>query len=227
MTTSSEGLRFSRAAAALPILGFLISFIAGCDEMRSHADLRWTESVTLASGETVRIQRHVDMWHHRALGGGFSSAPQHKTSSIELAEGGDAASIWDAPMVPIVLDKDPATNEWIVVAGSDGCDIWVRNGRPRPPYWAFRLRDGKWYRDAIPKSFLERPANLFVEFDVTDESADLNEQINARKQSQAKNAKHAPQYGSIDSTFNMRCDRAPSQAIGNNEIDLKKFRTLP
>jgi hypothetical protein len=195
--------------------------------MRSHADLRWTEPVILKSGGNVQIKRHVEMWHHRALGGGFSSATQFKTSSIELVENGVSVSIWDAPMVPMVLDKDPATNEWILVAGSDGCDIWVRNGRPRPPYWAFRLRDGRWYRDAIPESFVGRPANLLVEYDVSDDSDKLDAQISARKQSQATNPKHPRQYDSIDGAFNMRCDRAPSEPIGKNELDLKQFRTLP
>jgi hypothetical protein len=205
------------------LFGIVIAtlLMAGCDGTRNHADLHWTEPVTLASGEVVRIRRHVELWHYREFGGGFSSAPEYRTSSIELI--GSGAPIWDAPMVPIVLDMDPVTHEWIVVASGDGCSVWTRNGRPRPPYWAFRLRDGKWYRDALLESFVGRSANLFVEFDVTDRSNDLDEKIKARKQSQAKRPRHAPQYGSIHVTFDMRCDRAASEPVGHDELDLKAF----
>jgi hypothetical protein len=215
-----------KKAARLPFCIVALAVISSCG-LRSHADLRWTEPVALQSGGTVQIRRHVELWHHRALGGGFSSAKQFKTSSIEFADGGGKIPIWDAPMVPIVLDKDPATNEWIVVAGSDGCDMWVRNGRPRPPYWAFRLRNGQWYRDAIPESFLGRSANLLVEFDVTDDSDEIDKQIAARKLSQAQSPRHPQQYGSIEGAYEKGCDQAPSQPVGHNEMDLKQFRTLP
>jgi hypothetical protein len=221
------GMRRNGRCRAVHLLILLLApFSAGCDEMRSHAELRWTEPVTLDSGEVVRVRRHVEMWHHRALGGGFSSARQYRTSSIEPDDSSARFPTWDAPMVPIVLDKDPATDEWIVVASGDGCSIWARNGRPRPPYWAFRLRDGRWYRDAIPESFFGRPANLLVEFDVTDASEELDDQIVARKQSQSKIPRHAPQYSLIDTKFEVRCDRAVSERIGHNELDLKRFRSL-
>lgn len=226
MRSNRDAAPFSRAAAILLSVGLLVPFMTSCDGMGNHADLRWNEPVTLASGDTVNIRRHVEMWHDRALGGGFSSVPVYRTSSIELIGSGARFPVWSAPMVPIVLDKDPAAGEWIVIAGADGCDFWSRNGRPRPPYWAFRLRDGQWYRDAIPEAFHRRVANLFVEFDVADESDALNEHIKERKQSQATNPKHSEQYSSVNVAYEKGCDRAPSEPIGHNELDLRNFRSL-
>lgn len=214
-------------AALLAALVFL--FASGCDEMRRHADLRWTEPVSLESGETVHIERHVEMWRERASGGAFSSAPFYKTSSLKLVGADNDFPLWNAPLVPLVLDRDPGSREWIVVAGTDGCSRWLRNGLPRPPYWAFRLRDGEWYRDAIPNAFLGRAANLYVEYDVVDSSDELEEQIRQRKKAQLTTPKHAPQYSRIDQGYGEfeRCGRGrSSKPIGVDELDLVSFRRL-
>jgi len=136
---------------------------------------------------------------------------------------------WNAPFVPIVLDKDPANGEWLLVAANDGCLPWLRNGLPRPPYWAFRQRNGKWYRDSIPDSFLMRQANLLVEFDVDDKAHREERKIEARKGLQDSRPRHPPQYSRIDAGFAgfEGCGRdQPSQQIGMNELDLGGFGTL-
>ena len=208
---------------------FLIALLAGCSNASSKADLSWVEPVKLASGAEISIRRHVVMRHTRALGGGFSSAPVYQTSSVELLSDNEAFAKWDATFVPLLLDKDPLTNEWVLVAGADECSPWLRNGRPRPPYWAFRFRGGAWLRDAIPASFLSRPSNLFVEMDVDDDSEALAKEIRVRKATQASQPKHAPQYSRIDPTFGgfERCGRdRPSGAIGVDELDLKAFGSV-
>ena len=202
-------------------------FLSACEA--SKADLTWVEPVKLASGETVKIKRHVVMIHERAWGGGFSSAPIYRTSSIELEPASPEFPKWDAPFVPIVMDKDPANGEWLIVASISSCSLWLRNGLPRPPYWAFRLRNGEWYRSTVPDSFIERSANLFVEFDVTDSSGALNRDIQGRKRKQEITPKHALRYSKIDSKFETRCggNARASEPVGRNELDLKKFRSAP
>jgi hypothetical protein len=169
------------------------------------------------------------MWQPRAFGGGFASAPFYKTSALEIVGASTPVARWDAPLVPILLDVDPENGEWVVVATGDGCDVWVRNGHPRPPYWAFRHRNGAWYRDKIPESFLARAANLLVEYDVSDTSQKLNAQVSKRKALQVTRPKHAKQYSKVDPEYSdfEGCERdAPSSAIGENELDLKNFGTL-
>jgi hypothetical protein len=206
------------------ILGLAALFCFGCDFSPRSVELTWNEPVQVANGETVQVQRHVTMFHERQLGGG-SSAPIYNSSTIDLV-GAAEFPTWNAPMVPIVLDRDPGTGEWIVVAGIDGCSFWARNGRPRPPYWAFRLRGGEWYRDSVPESFIGRPANLLVEFDVTDESKTIESEIGPRKKSQVTNPKHARQYSAVNSTYQKGCDQVPSEPIGSKERDLEVFKKL-
>lgn len=219
------------AACAICVGVVALMGAVGCEKPPpGSADLTWIEPVQLAAGETVNVKRHVVMWHERALGGGFSSAPVYKTSTIELLPSAPQFPVWDAPLVPLVIDRDPANGEWVIVASIDGCSFWLRNGLPRPPYWAFRLRHGEWYRDAIPEFMLSRAANLYVEFDVTDTSGELDREIEARKRSQTASPKHAPQYRNVDPAFGEfeRCGRdRPSRAIGENELDLNKYRKLP
>jgi hypothetical protein len=206
------------------IFGLAALFCIGCDFTPRSADLTWNKPVQITNGETVEVKRHVMMLHERQLGGG-TSAPIFESSTIDLT-GSAEFPTWNAPMVPIVLDKDPGMGEWIVVAGIDGCSVWSRNGRPRPPYWAFRLRGGEWYRDTIPESFIGRPANLLVEFDVTEDAKTIENEIGLRKKSQIANPKHAAQYHAIDWSYRRLCDQGASEPIGNNERDLKGFKTL-
>jgi hypothetical protein len=186
--------------------------------------------VQIEKGQTISIKRHVVFAHEHALGGGFSSAPVYKVSSIELVGGSSSFPRWDAPLVPLVLDKDLATDEWILVASVDGCSVWERNGLPRPPYWAFRLRSGIWYLDEIPSAFLGRPANLFVDFDVGDTSDELSSHVAERKQNQFRSQRHPKNYDSIDKNydeFDKGCSKEPSSSLGAEVLDLKNFRRLP
>jgi hypothetical protein len=216
-----------KAFAALLCAGIAFG-LASCDSTANTADLRWTEPVQLASGETVTVRRHVFMVHNRALGGNFSSAPIYETSSLEVVGSDSELPMWDAPLVPVVLDKDGPSNEWVIVASAEGCDIWLRNGRPRPPYWAFRLRDGEWYRVPIPESFIGRPANLFIGFEVSDRSEDLNARIDERKRTQGDLKTHPRHYNKIDDSyeeFEIGCGRkGPDE---EKALDLHRFRSLP
>ncbi len=214
------------SARRVQILFLLISCVVVSACTARDADLTWIEPVQLSAGETIKIKRHIVMIHERAWGGGFSSAPIYTTSSIELEPSSAKLPKWDAPLVPVVLDKDAANGEWVIVASIDGCSLWDRNGRPRPPYWAFRLRGGEWFRDAIPDSYFGRPANLLVEYDVGDESRQLEKQVEERKRSQLATPKHARLYRSIDQNYQKTCNREASDPVGHNELDLKKFRSI-
>jgi hypothetical protein len=208
--------RFAHVVASIVLLG-------GCEFEPTHADLIWTEPVRLASGETVRVRRHVVLRQDRSLSGGTVSAPVFEVSSVEILDSANRAAVWDAPVVPLVLDKDPQTGEWVIVTGTDSCEIWRRNGMPRPPYWAFRLRGGKWLRDAIPESFLDRAVNLFAGFSVRDDSKDLDVGLNKDKSQMIAQHPGAEQFTAILRSFpNIeKCGRAVESSI---EYDFVRFR---
>jgi hypothetical protein len=221
---SLKPLQFCASAIAVSLL--MPSVFIGCGNSPSRADLSWIEPVQLASGEELKVRRHVIVRQERAFGGGFASAAVYDTSTVSLDPSIPQFPVWNAPIVPIYLDKDPGTAEWIIIASSDSCDIWLRNGRPRPPYWAFRLRDGAWLRDAIPKEFIGRKANLFVGLQVTDDSEELSGELRTNKAEFAAKRKSAPQYKAVFSNFPdiENCGSArETRPIGENELDLKKF----
>jgi hypothetical protein len=133
-------------------------------------ELEWTESVQLASGETVQIKRYLMLEQHSMWGmGGMSSGQWYEQSWIELVDAGASFPRWSAQLLPNYLDKDPVTGEWIVVAVEDGDRLWAHNGSPCPPQWAFRLRGGTWYMQPIPKEFLGRKANLLIDINSGDD----------------------------------------------------------
>ena len=196
----------------------------------SKADLTWVEPVKLASGETVKIKRHVVMIRQRAWGGGFSSAPIYRTSSIELEPSSAAFPKWDAPVVPLILDKDLVNGEWLVIASADSCGFWRRNGKPALPYWTFRLRNGEWFRTATPESVVGRLANLLVEFDVKDSSRALSNNIVTLKSKQRDEPRHARHFSKIDGSpkqFYEGCGNPNAEPAGLKYLDLRNFRSLP
>jgi hypothetical protein len=142
----------------------IVAGFAGCDDGPPRtADLTWIEPVQLASGETVNIKRHVVMVHERAFGGGYSSAPVYKTSTIEGLPNSPEFPVWDAPLVPILIDKDPATGEWIIVASIDECGVWIApliflwstTRTIRRTTWGERSRgvnESRWPRQAMQRN---------------------------------------------------------------------------
>jgi hypothetical protein len=74
----------------------------------------------------------------------------------ELAE----LAAWKSTLVPILLYRDSATNEWVIVASTYSCDDWDRYGKPEPPYWEYRLRGGQWIRSKLSEASIGQKTNL-------------------------------------------------------------------
>jgi hypothetical protein len=133
------------------------------------AVLDWNESVQLTSGQTVQIKRHAKFTQNYMWGVQMMSAQQYYESSIEMDPSQKDFVRWEAPLQPLYLDRDPGNGEWLIIAGEDGNFLWAVNGQPCPPQWAFRLRDGVWYLQALPGSLLGRKPNLLVDLRIKDD----------------------------------------------------------
>jgi hypothetical protein len=203
---------------------FVIAFVAGCDsQIPRQAVLDWSEPVVLKSGENIRVRRHVQLVHE-ASSKGTQSAPLFQSSTVSLEKKEAEFPTWDAPLIPILLEKDPANDEWVIVASNDECGFWLRNGKPQPPYWAFRLRGGRWYRDVLPNFVLGEEANLFVEADTIEDSASLNAHIDVRKAQQRQQAHHPKRYSAVDAgAVFEHCGPGESNS---DAMDLEKFGVL-
>jgi hypothetical protein len=220
-----------RGSLAALVLALTTS-LAGCGpDIPSEAEFRYDETVQLAAGDTVRIRRHVKFLQP-GIGGGMKElrAKAFKFSTLQILPESPEVPVWSAPLVPIVLDRDPENGEWVLIASTDNCDVAWDNGNPVPMYWGFRLRAGEWFRAPIPEVFFNRTANLFADFRVYESEAELLANFTQRK------AEQIPALPRIASTLNHHFRRVsrvlqqncggPSRAIGDNERDLKQFRSL-
>jgi hypothetical protein len=175
------------AVGLLALLAYRIYDPTGSD----INDMTWTETVSLSSGETVTIERHVRFRTYSVFGlGGQSSGPLDEVDRIAMI-GARGFVAWTAPIRPMLLDRDPDTNEWIVVAADEQggpANLWADNGRPCPPQWAFRLRDGQWFIQPVPVNLLGRRPNLLVDLRVSDDAkfsrASFPAEVVARKRAQ-------------------------------------------
>jgi hypothetical protein len=132
-------------------------------------EIEWTETVALASGETTVIERVQRVEIHLTSEG--PSGDLAKMATVASATSPPAFPPWQAKMLPILLDRDPATGEWVLVATMYNCRFWLLNGAPERPYWGFRAFEGEWYRTEIPESFWGRSANLFAALQSRDTSS--------------------------------------------------------
>jgi hypothetical protein len=131
--------------------------------------LHWKESVTLASGQSVQIKRHVKFHQNYMWGVRMMSAQDYVEASIEMDSTQKDFVRWEAPIQPLYLDRDPNNGEWIIVSGEDANYLWPVNGQPCPPQWAFRLHGGIWYLQPVPTNLLGRRANLLLDLRRTDD----------------------------------------------------------
>jgi hypothetical protein len=153
-------MRISRAALLL-----LMAFgLAACGYASPPAPKQytWTEDVTFDS-RTIRVRRVVAIKESNSWSGDAYNAVE-TLSKIEFT--GELASLppWSVPMRPIVLYQDAATREWVVVASTTFCRVWRRAGKPKPPYWEYRLQEGSWKQVPLSPASLGRPANLALKY---------------------------------------------------------------
>jgi hypothetical protein len=145
-------------------------------------EARWTEDVKLDDGRVIQIERHVVFDQTNALGGGAYNAIESKATLSFL---GDLSSLptWDVPLIALVLYQDTDTDEWVIVAKSSSCRIWDKRGRPRPPYWEFRLSSEGWREVPLSCESVGRRTNLFFRYDSDKVPAHVTVEERMRQQS--------------------------------------------
>lgn len=137
---------------AILLVGLLLS---ACDP-----HLKWNEQVELQSGEVIVIKRTAKFSENWIAGGGGGSFNKGMTIEFSKPNKPDNPTIWSALYVPMVLDRDPETNEWFILATFFHCDSWYDLGRPRLPYTEYHFRNGKWVQLPLNEKWLRREANV-------------------------------------------------------------------
>lgn len=148
----SHGRAVRRVTAAL-LLG---PALVACGNSR----MEWNEQVKLQSGEVIVLARTAKFSENSVAGGGGGSFNKGMTLKIVQPARPDNPSLWDARFVPMVLDRDPQTNEWFIVATFFHCDSWYDLGRPKLPYIEYRYRDGRWIQQPLTERWIGRAANV-------------------------------------------------------------------
>lgn len=202
--------------------GFVIVLfaLASCGQP-IDGNLDWKEEVTLSSGEKFFITRtqRLDLNVANALTPGnhaLDSRVASATDRIHFPE-------WRAPMIPLLLDRDPANGDWILVATNATCRFWQRNQQPAPPYWAFRAVKGEWKRTEMPAGFWNRPTNLFAAFNLSDSDRTIAQTLRARKLKQLSGTADSS-WARIFPRSTSICPRLATPAASHQELDLLQFR---
>ena len=126
-------------------------------------------------------------------------------------------------MLPLLLERDPVTGAWWLVASTSECDFWQRNQEPQPPYWAFVTDGGRWRRAPVPEAYWGRLANLFVRYDFDDTDRVLRKTLAARKLAQRPEADH-DFNAFLSKTIVCKCSPSTLPGLSKIELDLTDFR---
>lgn len=154
-------LSLSAMAGITPTLG-------GCEKISDWLDatqenrFEWTEDVPLIDGRTLVVKRSARLSANSIAGGGGGSFNKGMTLEIASPRLPDTPAAWSDVYVPLLLDQDPKSKEWILVATFFHCDSWYNLGSPPLPYTEYRFRQGRWQRQALSTDLIGRLANLYI-----------------------------------------------------------------
>ena len=136
----------------------LAAGLAACGD-KHHT---WREEVELPGGAIVVVQRGAELRANYIPGGGGGSINEGMTLAFVSPAAPDNPAAWSGKYVPILLDRDPASREWAIVATFFHCDTWYALGRPKLPYTEFRFRQGRWVQQDLSSQWVGRVANVLA-----------------------------------------------------------------
>jgi hypothetical protein len=161
-------------ALRLSLLCTLVLTMVGCSRMSES----WKEEVRLSDDRLIvvkrtakgRITRDMAM---RATGW----IPRETTLRIAQIDGAAKPPVWRSVLIPVVMDYDPASSTWSVVATYMFCDTWYDMGRPASPYVQYVSVSGEaWRVVPLQAGLVGRRANLLSHIRPTGESGLVREQ---------------------------------------------------
>ena len=135
--------------------------LVGCDQ----ASVRWSEEVRLKDGQMIVVKRTAQGKTYSELGGtGGWRDPVQMSVSIAPTPGGiKPPPEWRDNYVPALLDYDPHSKAWSIVATFYYCSTWHAMGRPIPPYIEYQSTSGgSWQRVPLEERLLDRETNLLT-----------------------------------------------------------------
>jgi hypothetical protein len=153
MKPSTDAIHFVHCILLTVVLTL---FLTACGK------IAWKEQVQLDSGEVVLFDRTAKAKSMGEWGGPGGWSASEMTLDIDKSVANLQIPQWRFPFVPILIDRDPATKEWFVVATFYDCQSWYGLGRPKLPYVEYQIRNGNWQVVPLEEKLIGHAANLLT-----------------------------------------------------------------
>jgi len=141
--------------------------LAACDKV----NVKWREEVQLEDGVVVIAERTAKGKKYSELGGPGGWKQGEMTVVITKAPNNiKPPPEWREVYVPVLLDYQPFSNSWSMVATFFFCETWYELGRPIPPYIEYQSINGApWRRVSLEERLIGRKTNILIEPDLDGE----------------------------------------------------------
>jgi hypothetical protein len=155
-----------RGMVNLVLCGIALIVLTACEQPRPRGlvERAWTEDVQLDDGSSIRLRRTAKLNITNSWAGDAYNAVEVEATLVFMGEL-SGLPLWSAPRIALVLYRDRDTGEWTLVTTTTSCEIWERNGKPKPPYWEYRLKAEGWVGVPLSSASIGRPANLLHIYD--------------------------------------------------------------
>lgn len=161
-------------ASRLILLCTLLLTMGGCSRMSES----WKEEVRLSDGRLIVVKRTAKGTITRDIAMRATGwKPKVTTLRIAQVEGAANPPVWRSALIPVVLDYEPASSTWSVVATCMWCSTWYDMGRPTSPYVQYISVGGEaWRVVPLQPGWVGRRWNLLSYIRPTGESGLIREQ---------------------------------------------------
>ncbi|HDS0923425.1 TPA: hypothetical protein QDZ10_001901 [Stenotrophomonas maltophilia] len=161
-------------ALRLILLCTLVLTMISCSRMSES----WKEEVRLSDGRLIVVKRTAKGTLTRDIAMRATGwIPRETTLRIGQVDGAAKPPVWRSHLIPVVMDYDPASSTWTVVATYIFCDTWYDMGRPVSPYVQYISVGGEaWRVVPLQAKLIGKRANLLTHVRPTGESGLVREQ---------------------------------------------------
>jgi hypothetical protein len=158
----------------LILLCTLLLTMGGCSRMSES----WKEEVRLSDGRLIVVKRTAKGTITRDIAMRATGwKPKETTLRIAQVDGATRPPVWRSFLIPVVMDYDPASSTWSVVATYMWCSTWYDMGRPVSPYVQYISVGGEaWRVVPLQPGLVGKRANLLTHIRPTGESGRVREQ---------------------------------------------------
>lgn len=179
------------------ILLCLAVIVSACGK----TSLSWKEEVKLSSGELIVVQRTAKTKAFGEVAGPGGWENEGMTVELVSQSADRNPPVWNFPFVPLLMDRDPTSGQWFIVATFYSCVSWYALERPKLPYTEYRVVGGQWVQQALTPNLIGRSANMLTSI----RSSGEPDHSIASKESIMNDPRISKKYKSIVSQWSTGC----------------------